>query len=283
MLGQHPELYGVPELNLFVADTVGGIFDFFQGRKRMKGRGRFRLGGLARMMAQVHDGQQTEDSVERAWEWLRKHEDWPTQRLAQYLADAVAPRAIVDKTPANVRSRESMRRMAQTFPDARYLHLTRHPHATCDSLYKHYQGWVAKGRVSSDLKARGARLEQLWFDKHRMILELSITLGPNRYARVQGEELLAEPDVFLPQIAAWLQIDTSARSIEAMKHPEASPFSCVGPPNAQGGNNRGFLEAPELRKYTPKPSSVHANLPWVSPDAHFAPETVALAHRLGYA
>jgi hypothetical protein len=283
MLGQHPALYGVPELNLFVADTVGGVFDFFQGRQGMKGRGRFRLGGLARMMAQVHDGQQTEETVERAWEWLREHEDWSTQRLAWYLADAVAPRAIVDKTPANVRSQESLQRIHRAFPDAVYLHLTRHPHSTCDSLYRHYQGWVAKGRVSRKIEARGPRLEQMWFDAHRMLLELSIKLGPSRYARVQGEALLAEPDVYLPQIAAWLKIDTCPEAIEAMKHPEASPFSCVGPSNAQGGNNRGFLEAPALRKYTPKPSSLHANLPWVSPDAHFAPETVALAHRFGYA
>jgi sulfotransferase family protein len=284
MLGQHPALYGVPELNLYVADTLGGVFDFFHNRrgKRFPDR-RFRLlSGLARLVAQIHDGQQTEDTVGRAREWLRNHEDWSTQRLAQYLAEAVAPRAMVDKSPSNLRSPENLQRMAQIFPDAKYLHLTRHPHSNCESIYRNYQGWMAKGWLSDRVATQGARLEQLWFRTNRQFLDMSMTLGPRRYARVQGEALVAEPDVYLPQIAAWLEIDTSAAAIEAMKHPEASPFSCVGPANAPGGNNVGFLEAPALRKYTPKASSLHAHLPWVSPDAHFAPETVALAHRLGY-
>src|SRR5688572_26460022 len=86
MLGQHPALYGVPELNIYVADTVEGVFKYFSSARGNPLRGDYRLSGVARMLAQIHEGQQTKETVERAQEWLHSHEDWTTQRLAHYLA-----------------------------------------------------------------------------------------------------------------------------------------------------------------------------------------------------
>ena len=50
--------------------------------------------------------------------------------------------------------------------------------------------------------------------------------------RVRGEDLLGEPDTYLRKIAEWLGLRTDEEAIEAMKHPEQSPYACIGPENA---------------------------------------------------
>ena len=60
---------------------------------------------------------------------------------------------------------------------------------------------------------------------------------------------MADPDAGLKDVATWLGIRTDAEAIEAMKHPERSPFASYGPSNARFGNDPGYLEQPELREF----------------------------------
>ena len=54
MLGQHPETYGVPEINLFYADTIEDIL------QRLKDEGQARkTHGLLRTIAQLYSGEQS--------------------------------------------------------------------------------------------------------------------------------------------------------------------------------------------------------------------------------
>ena len=54
----------------------------------------------------------------------------------------------------------------------------------------------------------------------------------------------------LYRIAAWLGVRTDAEAIEAMLHPEASPFAHPGPAESgvAGGNDPLFLRDPVPRK-----------------------------------
>ncbi|MEO8893977.1 MAG: sulfotransferase, partial [Coleofasciculaceae cyanobacterium] len=60
MLGQHPETYGVPELNLFIDETLDQL------TQRLKGIRQFQLHGLLRTVAQLYAGEQTILSVDMA-------------------------------------------------------------------------------------------------------------------------------------------------------------------------------------------------------------------------
>lgn len=289
MLGQHPELYGVPELNLFVAGTVGEMVDFFDASGQ-----RYRIHGLVRLLAQLHDGEQTEAIAQTAWEWLNQHRDWSSTTLAHYIAELIHPRGLADKSPSNTRNPACLERMYAAFPNARILHLIRHPRSTGNSLYKVYSERRSfqqlKSRKHSQGRKRQKRFKQLdpskvelhWLETHKSILDFTSRLNLSQSMRLQGELLLSDPDTYLVQICQWLGISTASEAIDAMKHPERSPYACFGPSNARGGNNRGFLEDPNLRILKRRDVSLHDPLEWMSDGSGFCQETIELAHKFGY-
>jgi len=83
-------------------------------------------------------------------------------------------------------------------------------------------------------------------------------------------------------ILTWLDLRTDDAALERMKHPEESPYACLGPRSAQFGNDRLFLEDPTLRQ---KPSRVQklAGPPdWRSDGKTLDPKVVELAQQFGY-
>ena len=276
VLGQHPQLYGLPETNFFVADTVAGIFQRFAGPGD-----RHRTHGLARTIAQLHDGEQTEATVERAWQWLRERPAMTVRELAWHVAARAPDRQLVEKSPSNCAEPSNLARLYHTFPAARFLHLTRHPRSTGKSLNQARQGQRAPG-ASASAPLDPVRIEENWLKVHGYILRFTEQLPIEQSIRLQGEQLLADPDRYLAQIAAWLGIRADAEAIERMKHPENSPFACIGPANARGGNNRKYLEDPRLRVGSPSPANLTDPLEWMPSGEGFSPTTVALARFFGY-
>lgn len=276
MLGQHPQLYGLPETNFFVADTIGGLFQRFAGPGD-----RHRLHGLVRTLAQLHDGEQTEAAAERGWQWLRARLDMTTHELAWYIAVQLGPRQMVEKSPSNCAEAAYLERLYRTFPTAHFLHLSRHPRSTGKSLYQVRQEQRAR-RGRDRMPVDGRRMEENWLKVHGHILRFTERLPVGQSVHLQGEQLMADPDRYLRQIAEWLDIRADTEAIEAMKHPEASPFATLGPDNARGGNNRKYLEDPRLRTGPPPKVNLSDPLDWMSDGSGFSPATVALARRLGY-
>ena len=95
MIGQHPEMMGLPETNLFAADTYAGL----QRMYRMRPRFRF---GLLRSVAQLGLGAQTEDTVRAAAAWLEENPDISTAELFADLVAWADGRGTVDKSPLYV-------------------------------------------------------------------------------------------------------------------------------------------------------------------------------------
>src|SRR5262245_2248226 len=83
MVGQHPELYGFPELRLFRAETVRGLLAEPPAGDGMPARQR--TAGLVRALAQLHEGEQSGASTERAWCWLVERPDWPIAAVLAHL------------------------------------------------------------------------------------------------------------------------------------------------------------------------------------------------------
>src|SRR5215472_5922625 len=74
MLGQHPQLYGLPELNLHLADTLGEWWQKL-GHRRFT---RVHTNGVLRTVAQLYFGGQTEETVNQAQEWIQQRPSWST-------------------------------------------------------------------------------------------------------------------------------------------------------------------------------------------------------------
>src|SRR5207245_2865569 len=93
MLGQHPQMYGLPELHLFTTATMADQW-------RTGARGPFSMGhGLLRAVAQVCYGAQTEVTIEAARGWLRRRSHFTTGMILEELCERVQPLMVVEKSP----------------------------------------------------------------------------------------------------------------------------------------------------------------------------------------
>lgn len=265
MLGQHPQAYGLPEVNLSAGDRLGDNFDL-DGRVAPNS-------GLLRLLAQLQGGGQSDATVIEARQWITRRLHWPTPKAFDHIQTLIGPRMMVEKSPRTTMKIDSLRRMARFFPKARFLHLTRHPRTT--------------GKSMIDLvgSAEFAMPEKVWLTSQSNIVELSQELPFEQYMRIKGETLLARPQFYLAQISEWLGIDKGPEAIEAMLHPENSVYANIGPPTAPFGNDPNFLQSPKLdfeRLARIKEPSLYDPLEWGKDGETFSAPVIKLARQFGY-
>ena len=277
IIGQHPECYGLPELNLFIGDNLAGLWKGFAPFL-----GSFGRDGMLRTLAQLHDGVQNEETIARANEWVNAHLDWSIRKLFDHIQELVGPKILVEKSPSIVYKQEYIDRMLRNFPQANYLHLLRHPRGTATSVLSLREGHAVLKRLAGSLASLDP--ERVWRQSHERVMAATANLPNGQCMRLKGEEFLAYLDIYLPQICEWLGISTSPDAIEAMKHPERSPYACPGPSNAKRGNDPNFLENPELdfdRLGRIKEPQLAGELSWRAGEV-FDRATVKLARQFGY-
>jgi len=296
IIGEHPQLYGFPELHLFGGDTVDQII------KREAKAGNPAPAGLLRTLAQEHDGIQSTKTILKASIWLNERRHWSTKKLMDYLLELISPRIGVEKSPNTSRNKRFLERAYAMFPKAYYLHLTRHPVSSRKSIQEFWeQKKQKKKRKMTSLKT-GLDGLFLWYYMHDNILKFTQSLPTGQTIRVKGEDILSEPEVYLHQLAQWLGLRTDAEAIEAMMHPENSPYAYVGPSPARGGNDPKFMRNPKMRRGKVKEPSLksfleHQDLKWVSEEIkeilpesafelisekNFAEEITKMANLMGY-
>jgi hypothetical protein len=267
MLGQHPNLYAFPELNLFLADTLGELIDW----ESEVGPERGYLGGLRRTIAQLEFGEQSAIALGGASDWLENRREWSTMRTFHCLVERVAPRAVVDKSTRTAMARRSCRRLLATVPNGRYLHLTRHPVASIRSL-------------ASKVREEGSHVNrffaQVWLNCQQTIIELTETLEQQQTLRVRGEDLLGNPEQVLRDIALWLGLPASRHEIELMRHPERWSFAYSLPDLYQGDNDAGFLASPQLRPLEQGPDAEEISA--LDLGKGLTEQILSVGHKLGY-
>lgn len=244
MIGAHPELYGFPELILFTEELLGPTIE----RQWEEAGPGSRNAGLLRALAQLHDDEQSNTTVARALEWCQARREWTAGDVYDHLLDLVGPLIGVEKSPETSSSSETLARTARLYPEARFLHLTRHPILAQRSMHEHYEDrpWWPHGpdRPGPSQTAR------TWFVTHRRIKSFCERLPAEQTLRVRSEDILNDGGSSLRQIANWLRVSTDATAIEAMRRLEVSPYAGLGPETAVGGNDPKFLTDP-----APRPTS----------------------------
>ncbi|MEM9056708.1 MAG: sulfotransferase [Pseudomonadota bacterium] len=276
MIGNHPEMCGLPETNLFAADTVTGLLRIHRAQRRFRS-------GLLRAIAELGLGEQSEDNIDSAADWLDEASDCTTAELFADLADWAAPRQLVDKSPMHVYAADAVVRMKNAFPEARFLHLLREPRGTCESIYRSSSALQAgRGRRGPARSSSGTTdPDKMWLKAHLHVIDALQDVPLERQLTLRGEDLLQAPEAHMVHIAKWLGIDAGSAAIDAMLHPERSPFACMGPSNAPLGNDIEFLKNPALRPYTAKPVDLSSALSW-DEALHFSADVRELAEIFGY-
>lgn len=286
MLGQHPQIYGLPELNLFLADTLG---DLWQGNTEIVGQNNGHFGpmmrhGLLRTVAQIYTGEQTIETVQMARNWVRARETRSTAEVYREITERIAPRATIDKSPAYSFKLEYMQRILEAFPDGRFIHLLRHPRGQCESVMKVAHGAMALLMDSVDRSGPRPVIDPqiAWHGFHMTILEFLRQVPDEQQVQVKGEDFFSDTDGTLRAICMKLGIRHEQGALDDMKHPEDSPFACMGPVNAILGNDINFLKDPAIRFSRQREQRLGGPLSWRRDGKEFTPEVVQLALDFGY-
>jgi hypothetical protein len=144
LLAGHPDIYGFPEMLVFSADTVGELIQRAPRPRQVPSFVESQRSGILRVVADVLEGNQERSAIGRAEEWLTDRCRWPSRQLMDYLLERVYPQIGVEKSPETVATNKALRTCLDSYPDARYIHLTRHPVSTMRSHIDHMQPWAGK-------------------------------------------------------------------------------------------------------------------------------------------
>jgi hypothetical protein len=294
MLGQHPQMHGLPETNLFSDETIRGWWGWEQ-----RSPGGYPMDGLLRAIAQLCYKEQTETTVKLALGWLRRRSSWTSGMIFEELAREMYPLIPVEKSPSIVYDIESMRRAYSCFPHARFIHLVRHPRGHGESVLKYLYELAKVGPIpqwvpelaafrytsthnESDSHDSDIDPQRGWYVLNLNIVTFLKSVPNHQWIIIRGEEVLMETGRVLNEVAGWLRLRTDREAINEMKHPERSPYACRGPRGARYGNDVLFLRNPAVRVGRAEVHSLDGAVSWRKDGQGFLPEVKELAKSLGY-
>lgn len=278
MLGQHPEIYAPLELNLLLASNLGDLFKTLQAAD---------MQGLLRSIAQLYAGEQTLESIDMARRWVMHRVTRDAREVHRELCARVVPRRLLDTCIlySDPGYEQSLERLRQTYPQADYLHLVRHPLAQGLDWLRDPMALAQLHRLGSLDPDTPRPLPDPQFDwerRQRVIREFLRRIPPERQYRLRSEDLFDDPRATCARLCAWLGLAWSEKAFEAMLHPERSSYACPGPYGAEGGSDSEFLADPRHISRPLETLSLEQPLPWRSDGHRFKTEVLDLARVLGY-
>jgi hypothetical protein len=284
MLGQHPQMYDLPELHLFLAETVADWW-------RLAQNSTFHMEhGLLRVVAQLFFGAQTEANVQQAKGWLRRRLHFSTGLVLEMISEAVFPSIVVYTSSSIVRSDEFLDRARQLFWDAKFIFVSEHPVAYCRGVLNEWHKAQKIGPIPDWLLNLAVNPEDqqtdpqwTWRTLSKGILDFMGSLPGKQRLHIRFEDLVANPELILQRIVTWLDLETGPSVLASMQHPERSIYARFGPNNALYGNNPAFLSSPCLSNVISEPPPcLHSPLTWRADGQGFSPDVLRLAETLGY-
>lgn len=274
LLAGHPDIYGFPEMVLFTAGTVGKLLDPEPRPGEPPSLVRFRRSGILRAVADLLEASQEEPAIRRAGKWLADRSAWSPRQLMDYLLELAYPQIGLEKSPETVGTAVALDACVDSYPNARYIHLTRHPASTMQSMLNH---WRRRGRSE---KATIVGAASSWYLSHARIIGKLAQLPPRQWTRVRAEDLLRDPVSRLPQLLDWLGLPSDSGIVSRMRHTENWRFASTGASGKLFGGDPKFLLSPALRP-VPEPGEVVFEESWGLLDEMQA-RMIALARYLGY-
>lgn len=257
-LDRHPGFAGLPATQLYCGDTLRDL-DRTWGPRLPQPRS-----GLIRAAARHMFG--GEDQARAASDWLEARADAPAATIMAALAEAAAPRRLVDASFLYPVDPRALERIAAANPDARFIHLLRHPALT----------WRDPARAA-------ARAESLWLRPHLAIHAFLAERNPLSWLRLRVEWLAEDPAPRLDALLDWLGAARDDDALAAMLDPDLhAAFARPGPAEAPHGVDPALIEDPGLDQLLLAPAAPVLDLDaWDA--AGFDEETRVMARLFGYA
>lgn len=273
MIGDHPEMFGLPETHIFLADTCQSL-----RHSHMPDHGS--AIALLGALAELAFGQKTQADIELARSWLDDNPGLSTPDLFKDMQALARPLQLVEASVLYVYVDGIIERITEAFPTACYLHLSMHPRLTCELAYQTIQV-PADDASSASRSALTVHPDAIWFRPHMRILDAMAGVPPVQKMFMRGEDLLSCPERCLAMVGDWLGIRTDDAAL-------ASMLGKRGSPSERGASSRLSLAADRQAESTPELSSLQdeltdldSPLSW-DQDLVFGDRLKQLAEFLGY-
>ena len=114
------------------------------------------------------------DSIEMAKRWLRRRKSASSEDVMNELCEKVSPARLIDRWLFHARDADLLPKVSSAFPNAQFLHLTRHPVEQGTAILQSLEGiadlWNEK---SLDRSAKSPALDPQysWFNAQAAIVE----------------------------------------------------------------------------------------------------------------
>lgn len=278
MLGAHPRAALMPELALTLTDRVETLLDTLD-------LGGGHLGdGLFRAIAEIFYGAQTEDSLRMARLWLERRADWSTTDVIWAIAERIAPHQLIIPDTLSAWRPDYLLRLQRQFPDARWLHVLRHPRLFGSAAVAALRDRLFVPPDFKDHATDPPRIDpQLpWFRVHTQLATAAAQRAAGLAYTLRAEDLLAQHEAMLTELTAWLGWPIDEAALAAMQHPEHSPFAAYGPPGAVLGLDEAFIEFPSFEPRLRPVADMYSPLAWRRDGQSFCVEVRELAGQFGY-
>jgi hypothetical protein len=235
-LGCNPGAYALPELGVLAHPSVG---DHLLAQSVTASWTSYSRAGLLRAVAELVVGSQSDGAIDSAQGWLEARSSWSSVALLEWIVARTPAPTVIEKSPEHARA-AVLSTIGGAWPDARLVHLVRHPFACITSMVRHF-GRITQSRTSRSLLYTVAA--RRWVTTQR---ELVTALEDMDAASmlVRFEALLAAPHAELAALASWLELPDADNDVQAMLHTERWPYAWPGPRAATGGGDDGFLSHP---------------------------------------
>ncbi|BAZ03046.1 polyketide synthase (plasmid) [Tolypothrix tenuis PCC 7101] len=192
MLAGHPALFSPPELHLLAFNNM---------RERGEQLNFSHLGeGLQKALMEIlHLDATASQAVLEDMEL----QNLSIQQVYRQLQENIAPRLLVDKSPAYAVNRAILERGEAIFANSKYIHLVRHPYSVIESFVRmRMQKMAGLGDENPYQVA-----EQVWTNSNQNILDFLAQIEPERCHQIFYEDLVKKPSEIGTQLCDFLQIN----------------------------------------------------------------------------
>lgn len=268
-----------PELNLFQSTSLN---DFIVLNHGLMARNTH---GLLRLVAEIYMGEQTIDSIASASRWIERRLSLTSACTYHELAAKISPLSFVEK---NVRYGESphyLKRILTAFPNARFVHLVRHPISASASAYHTRDGRIRLAIQNSfdhsQISSPVLDPQILWYRINVNISNFLSDLPPSQKLIVRAEDFYSSEDDILAQIALAFRLirhDLNQNSLS----PFSTDFDIFGPFGAELGGGKEFLQAPSKDYDAYSSHDLSDPQPWRSDQRSLFSHVIELAATFDY-
>ena len=209
LLGTHPQIVSSEELHLMTYNTFADRHNALskEGLSHL-------LNGTVRLRATLKNlTQQISAQVENMYVIDSRPVTTFYNEINAHMAESI----LVDKTPSYSYSKNVLDRISKCFPNAKYIHLIRHPSAVVKSIIDSKLIDIIPFAVRSGL-SKGKLPELIWHLCERNIQQFLSFQNPSDVLTIKYETLLNDPKAQVDNVISYLGLTSDTSIDEYSKH-----------------------------------------------------------------